>query len=795
MQNKILTLLIILLPFSALGKSAVLTQNIRGRVIDKSTKSPLPGATIILLDSKPLRGTVSNADGRFSLEQVPVGRQGLQISYIGYQPVVFPNLNVSTGKEIIVEAELEELITRIEGAEIRANEEKADAINSMAMVSARTFSIEESQRFAGARNDVARMATNFAGVGTANDAVNDIVIRGNSPNGLLWRLEGIEIPNPNHFGFMGQTGGPVNMLNNNVLSNSDFYTAAFPAEYGNALSGVFDLKMRPGNTEHHEFLGQIGLNGFELGAEGPLKAGTQASYLINFRYSTLGVFKALGINFGTGTALPEYQDLSFKLSLPAGKSGRVDIFGLGGTSQIDLITSTLDSAEAEENFYDMRHLDIYNNNKMGVAGIRHTLRFSDKTWSSVTLAATHITNGNTVDSLRKSGELIMLQQADFRSNNYLVNAQLNHKFNNRVNARFGLNYRILDYRLDNSTYLQRYDDYFPLFDESGQTSLTEAYTQVQYRPSDRLSINAGVHSQRLGFQEAISFEPRLGLQFTPSANQRFTLGYGMHAQMHGLMLYFNRVDLSPTLWEQPNKDLAQTRAHHIVLGYARSISPTLHFKAEAYYQYITDAVAEQSPSSFSMLNNSAMNWNIPDSLDNDGKGENYGIDLTFEKFMDHGFYYLFTASAYRSHYQGSDEIRRSTAFDGKYVMNLLGGKEWALGSSSEDKQQWLSFDTRVSAAGGQRYTPVDIDASIAAGETVYETENAFSRKFRDYFRWDARIAYRIDRPKFSHEWAVDIQNLTNRENPLYMIFDAETKTEKTVSQLKLFPVMQYRITF
>lgn len=140
----------------------------------------------------------------------------------------------------------------------------------MATVSARSFTVEETSRYAGSLNDPSRMAANYAGVSSTSDARNDIIIRGNSPLGVLWRLNGMEIPNPNHFGSLGTTGGPVSILNNNLLDKSDFLTGAFPAEYGNALAGVFDLQMRSGNNEKTEFLGQVGFNGFELGAEGPI---------------------------------------------------------------------------------------------------------------------------------------------------------------------------------------------------------------------------------------------------------------------------------------------------------------------------------------------------------------------------------------------------------------------------------------------------------------------------------------------------------------------------------------------
>ena len=290
-------------------------QNIRGVVLDKDSKSPLIGANVIVIDVDPIIGAATDFDGRYTIEKVPLGRHTLQISYIGYETKTLPNIEVTAGKEVILNVELQESIL-IDEVVVEAQQDKDKTVNRMASVSARTFSIDETMRYAGSLNDVARMAQNFAGVQGSDDSRNDIVIRGNSPTGVLYRLEDVDIPNPNHFALNGTTGGPVSILNNNVLDNSDFMTGAFPAEYGNAIAGVFDLKLRSGNNQQHEFLGQLGFNGVEMMAEGPISKKQYSSYIVDFRYSTLKLFQLMGLNFGTGTAVPDYSRWFFQIKFP-----------------------------------------------------------------------------------------------------------------------------------------------------------------------------------------------------------------------------------------------------------------------------------------------------------------------------------------------------------------------------------------------------------------------------------------------------------------------------------------------
>lgn len=771
-----------------------LTQVIRGKVMDAASRWPLPGAAVVVTGTKPVIGTTTDTDGTFRLEGVPVGRVDLEITFIGYTPQYQRNLELTTGKELVLEIYLQESIQQLEEVTVTAERNNLRPQNEMAMVSARSFSVEESQRFAGARNDVARMAQNFAGVRSGNDAVNDIVIRGNAPSGLLWRLEGVDIPNPNHYGQYGGTGGPVSMLNNNMLRNSDFLTAAFPSEYGNALAGVFDLSMRNGNNGKHEFLGQVGFNGLEAGAEGPLGS-KGASYLISYRYSVLGILQAMGVDFGTGTALPEYQDLSFKLHFPGRKYGSFSIFGLGGKSQIDFVNSAQEP-DAEQGLYAQAERDVYSRGAMGVVGATHTYAYSNNTFHQITLSASAMRNGDYVDTLDANRSPHAFYGQDFVNARYAAAYRIQSKLNARNQFKAGVIYNALTFDLLDTVYESGLGRFIPVTKQSGSTSLVQAFGQWQHRATERLTLQAGLYSQHLVLNGITSLEPRVSAKYLLTDNQALTAGYGLHSQMAPVQFYFLEAtdDLGNGYYH--NTNLGFVYSNHFVLGHEWMLNESLQLKTEVYYQRLFDVITEAGSSSYSIVNLGTFNGSVPDSLENTGTGTNYGVEFTLQQSLNNGLYYLVTASVYRSLYAGSDGIERPTAYDSGLLLNATGGKEFLLNKSiSAKRRHSLTVDTKVTYNGGQKTAPIDVDRSFAEGETVRNWDEANTVQYPGYFRWDLRIAYRMQGKRVTQEWAMDIQNVTNRKNPYFDQLNLQTGEVEYVNQIGILPVAQYRITF
>jgi hypothetical protein len=757
----------------------VLTQTIRGKVIDKDSKIPLIGVTLYIEDSDPIIGTVTDIEGDFRFDNLPVGRYDIIVKYIGYESKTIPNILIGAGKEVVLTIELTESVIKLEEVIINGKAHKSETLNRMSSVSARSFTVEETKRYAGSYTDPARMAVSFAGVSPNPDGNNDIVIRGNSPRGLLWRLEGIEIPNPNHFADEGATGGPISILNSTTLDNSDFFTGAFPAEYGNAYSGVFDIKLRKGNNEKREYSVQAGFLGTDCSFEGPFKKNNPSSYLINYRYSTLAILNTIGIKIA-GDAVPTFQDLTFNINVPVKSFGTFSVFGIGGTCNIN---------EGEENVLQ----DEFGTD-MGVLGISGIIRIDNETYLKSIFAFTGSRNLWTYEENNNNDVLYYKASENFIYKTAKTSFSIHKKINARNTLKSGLVYSKLYFNLFTDHYEREDEKMITVVDQDGNTGLLQSYVNWKFRLNDRLTFNNGFHMMYFGLNGNYSLEPRFGIKWRLNSKQSVSAGFGLHSKIETLTNYYAINTLDDGTQEQPNKNIDLAKARHYIIGYDNKLTKNLYFKLELYYQDLYDIPVEDDDSSyFSAINYSWGYTSTP--LINNGIARNLGMEITLEKFFSNNYYFLITGSLYDSKYVAGDGIERDTRYNGNYVTNILAGKEFKIGKS---KTNTLQVSFRGIWAGGRKYTPIDIEQSMEEGYTIRDDSSPYSAQYPNFSRFDFKISLRRNKKKTTRIWEVDIQNLTNRLNVAGDYFNphsGENGEIETWTQMGFIPILNYRIEF
>ena len=791
-MRKALILIFLSLPILCLAQRE---QRIKGRVVDKESKMPLAGASVGITDLEPALGTATDTSGYFTIEHVPVGKHVVSVAYIGYQKADMAGILVTSAKEVVLPIELEESSVKMDEVTVTR---KRDHINDMAVVSTKTFDVQETERYAGSRSDPARMASNFAGAQGGNDSRNDIVIRGNSPQGVLWRLEGVDIPSPNHFSVPGTTGGPASMLNSKTLANSDFFMGAFPGEYGNAIAGVFDLRLRNGNSDRYEITGQLGLLGTELAAEGPLSKKNGSSFLITYRYSTLQLFQGFHIKIGT-TSVPKYQDGSFKFNFPLGKKSNLSFFGLGGLSNIDLIVSDLTTQTSQ--LYGESDRDQYFKSNTGIAGLTFNHTINKSAYTQITIAETGSDVWAHHDKVFRNADFAVdsmknILGYDFKASNTVAHWYLNKKISAKQTLKIGIVENLFYQNLTDSSrqYPTSRQNWQVRENYKGSTNLLQAYAQYKLRPSDKLTLTGGLHGQYLSLNWSKSLEPRFGLKWAATSADVITAGYGLHSQMQQVYQYY-AMDSNGVV---QNKNIDFTRSHHIVVGYDRTLSRVFRLKAETYYQYLFNVPVEKRiGSSYSALDQgSTFSRDFPGPLQNTGAGYNYGLELTLEKSFSRGYYLLLTGSLFDSKARGNDGVFRNTDFNSHYAFNVLGGYERKLG-----KYSTFTCGGKATFIGGKLYSPVDVDASNKLGDMVVIDNQRNALQFPAYFRADVKAGVRFNSKKVTHEIALDLVNVTNAKNLLSLTYSSDLASQGVAYpfynqyQLGFLPIFYYRIDF
>ncbi len=761
-------------------------QIIRGRIIDKATFAPLEGASVLLKEATPLKGTVTDSSGHFFFRNITAGRYSIEVSYMGYHSRSISGILLNAGKEKVLEIALNKKLNPLDEVTIIADEQAGNDPVEINYLSSRKITVEEAQRYAATFYDPVRVVTAGPGVVATNDQANHLVVRGNSPNSLLWRIEGADVVNPNHLTNAGTvsdkpslSGGGVAILSTQLMATSKFLSSAFPAGYGNVLGGIFDIQLRDGNNQHYEFTAQTSLLGIDVAAEGPFFKNYRGSFIVNYRYSTLGLFAMAGIPIGDETI--NFQDLSFKISLPAGKLGVFNLFAIGGTSTT-VFSGARDSTEWEFQ-KDRTDVDFYSD--MGAAGLNHNLSLGPNSGLHSAFALSGLASGRTEHSILPdySTDISERHKLSLIKRSFSSWYFLRLSNSNLIKAGTLINSNSFEIKTEASDSL--FETLKVLHNGDADYTSIQPYLHWQYQAAAGLLFNLGIHSLYSGFNRSVSVEPRVSLKWQMNSDGYFTAGYGLHSQMQHPSVYFNSVP--------ENENLGFTKAHHLVAGYTSRLHQHLIFRSEIYFQRLYNVpVLANRRGSFSALNLLETSI-ISEELANKGTGKNYGVDLSIEQLMHRGFYFLLAGSLYDSRYTGSDGVERNTRYNGNHSVKLTAGKEFEV----EKKSEINVYGINISAinAGGFRFTPVINSTTIPEGETIINDENAFSEQLDDFFRMDFRLLWRKNKANYTRTFAIDIQNLTNKKNPAWPYYDFHQNKTVFKNQLGILPFLSYRIEF
>ena len=779
---KRLAFLAILIAVMTTFAQAQTTQTIRGQVTDVASGEPMTGATI-MVDGQTDMAAVSDADGRFSIQKVPVGRHTIRVSFVGYEPLELKEQLLSSGKEMVLDLKMTESISTLDEVVVKPQVNKQLPLNEMAQVGARMFSVEEASRYAGGVSDPARTASMFPGV-AGSGVYNGISIHGNSPQMLQWRVEGVEVNNPNHFADITMAGGGIfTSLNGTVLANSDFMTGAMPAEYGNALSGAFDMKMRTGNNTKYEHAVQLGTLGVDFASEGPIGKESKASYLVNYRYSFMENAKKIhAINI---TQTMDYQDLSAKLNFPTEKAGT---FAVWFTGLIDNFGNELSDSTEWESLWDAS--ESWANQRSCAGGLTHTYRFDGggTLTSSVAYTGSYYKLYSKLfdDNLKEMPYL----EGKNSQNNLIVSVQHKRKISSRYTMQNGVEYRQMSFKACDD-YVHRIGDpeMYHVYDAEGNTTLARAYTNHKVALSQKFSTVAGVNVMYFGVNGQTLVEPRVSLQYQATPSSTFSVAYAMNSRKESIGAYFVFDDDGET---EANKDLGLTRSHHVSFTFSQRLGDNAILKIEPYYQWLFDVPVEEG-TTYSVINErSFLQGKV---LTNDGLGRNYGIDLTLERYLKNGFYGMFTGTVFRSEYRDAQHEWHHTLYDLGYITNALGGKEWMVGPN---KKNVLGINGRLTVMGGGRYTPEveGVTFEDVLNDPYWEMprqeDKPFEKKMDTNVGYAFSMKYTINKERVAHHFILEYLNVKSFEGRGF-----NRRTNKIVDYYTslTFPNVAYRIEF
>ena len=785
MKTYFATLIIALASFSLSAQD--FQQTIRGVVKDAENKTIIPGAKVLVSDiqsDSAIVSVITDQKGEFLIESIAVGRYRVLVSALSYEAVIMEDVLLSSAKEMVLDVELIPGTKSLEAIEVFGTNMRGEPLNRMAITSAITITPEQTSKYAASWDDPLRVALAYPGVSQQSSGFNDFSVRGNSPLGVLYRLEGIPIHNPNHFASIGSSGGFVTQFSSSVLGNSDFYSGVFPAEFGNATTAAFDFRFRNGNNKEREHAFKASFFGLDFATEGPLSKNSDASYLVNYRYSTLGLLAQM-INIGG--LLPVYQDISFNLNLPTKKWGTFKVFGIGGVSSF-LLGADKDSANWTEE--SNRFERVFGSNSATV-GVSHIIKSSEKGYWHSGIAASGGRYFDETDYIADDLSYDQREKGEYMDQRLTATVDYNHKFNRRHSNKTGAIFTHVNHDYMNMVYDITIPGLDTLSQTNGSAQYFQLYTQSKFFLSDRLILNVGLHYLHFLLNDYVGIDPRMGLTYELNPRAKFTLGYGHQSRLEDLTFYFIEQDNAEGQPTYVNQDAQLSKSHQAALNYSQMLTKSLRLTAEVYFQYLYNVPADPN-GTYSVQN---LFYRLPvGNLENIGEGKNYGLELALQQFTRKGLYFLVSGTVFNAQYKAGDGIWRNTEFNQQFAFNLLAGKEFVL-KEKADRKRLFALNVSYRHAGGVWINPIDLEASQTIGWTQFDMSNPYSDRQGNQVGLDVSMNFQVLRKKVTSKWSLSIKNLYTSRQVIRQEYDIETNSIKEFTDYGVIPVFGYTLYF
>lgn len=724
--------------------SAQPTHRIKGTVIDKASRQPLEFINVLVLGLG--RGGVTDAEGHFNIGEVPPGIYRLQASAVGYKTILTPEYIVST-KDLTIQIETEENLTELEGVTVTASPFRRDPESPVGL---RIIGLQEIEKSPGANRDVSRIVQSYPGVAFSPAGYrNDLIVRGGSPSENRFYLDGVEIPNINHFSTQGASGGPVGIINADLIREVNFYTGAFPTDRGNAMSSVLDFKLRDGDMERNSLKATLGASEVSLASNGHI--GKKTSYLVSVRQSYLQfLFDMLGLPF-----LPTFTDAQFKLKTRFNANNELTILGLGGIDNMKLNTK-LDGEKAE---YILSYLPKIQQETFTLGAVyRH---YAGIHVQSVVVSHSYLNNRNTkyLNNDESSADNLSLklrsveQETKFRIEN--TSTFGNWKIN------FGAN---LDYsQYTNTTFQRVYIDEGRTFDYHTYLGMWRwgIFGTINYATTDeRFTASLGVRTDANNFSSGMK---GMGDQLSPRLSLSYRLTDGLYLSGNAGLYYqlppYTGLGFKDNNGAWVNKYLRYMSVSQESLGLSWHPGNTFELSAEGFYkQYdkIPFSIADGIPlackgNDYGVIGNEA--------LSSTAQGRAYGIEILMKWLIAKKLNLASSFTLFKSEYRNNKQSEYiASAWDNRYIFNMSGTYNFP--------HNW-SLGMKISCIGGAPYTPYDVEKS-----SLVTAWNAQGRPYYDYTKYNTgrlpafgQLDVRVDKTFYLKRcmlgFYIDLQNVTN----------------------------------